>query len=105
VGRPGFLVHFASTHPLGRAHTLAAEGREGEARALVERITPQRRDLRGLCFDRFTSGGAEIVLVSCTELSGAASEAFQRRWASRFQSMAGVDYADPNSIADVEQRR
>jgi hypothetical protein len=100
--RPAFLVHFSTTHPLGRAQALASQGRDAEARALVERTLARRGELRGLCFQRFTLGGAEIVFTSCAPLTDAQSESFSARWSRRFQTMAGVDYAEPNLVADVE---
>jgi hypothetical protein len=100
----GFLVRFAQSDPLSAAQSLAGAGREDDARRLVEQELANRRDLRGLCFGRFTLGGAEIVLVACASLSERQRERFRARWNARFARMQGVEYAEPNMIAEVESK-
>lgn len=95
-----FVVRFDATHDLGRAQALAAQGRDAEARRRAEAALRSRADLRGLCFDRFTLGGAEIVLRPC---AGAPS-ASQQTWLLRLRGMPGVDYADANLQAQPDAR-
>ncbi len=102
--RPSFLVRFEAGHPLGRAQTLAAQGRLAEAEETARNLVAARRDMRGLCFDRFTAGGAELVLSACADLDTDEAARFNEIWRERFAAMAGVAYAEPNAVADVEQR-
>jgi hypothetical protein len=90
-----FLVRFVADHPLGRAQTL---------RALARTALRQERNLRGLCFERFTLGGAEIVLAPCAAPAPHRLHAVQTFWMERFAEMAGVEYAEPNRIAQLENR-
>jgi hypothetical protein len=99
-----FIVRFSERHPLAAAQRLAAEGEMDDARRAAERTLTRLRSLRGLCFDRFTVGGAEIVLKSCEALSERQAESFRRRWSERFQSMSGIDYAEANVILTPEAR-
>jgi hypothetical protein len=99
-----FIVHFSDLHPLGRAQALEAEGRHAEAEQLARSTLREDRSLRDLCFDQFTLGGAEIVLGACTALAAAERPAFQDRWLKRFADMASVDYAEPNRLAEIENR-
>ncbi|MEJ0060244.1 MAG: hypothetical protein WDM79_11995 [Terricaulis sp.] len=99
-----FVVRFGDHHPLAAAQRLAAEGEIDEARRSAERALTRQRSLRGLCFDRFTVGGAEIVLKSCEPLTEREAESFRRRWSERFQSMSGIDYAEANVILTPEAR-
>lgn len=101
-GRPSFIVRFQDPHPLARAQQIAGEGRIEEARRAAEAGLRGRADMRGLCFERFTLGGAEIVLVSCNSVSN--TDSFQRRWVGRLNAMRGVDYAEANAIARPEAR-
>src|SRR5262249_25516415 len=97
-----FIVHFANGHPLGRAQELEGQGRHADAVQAAHAGLRARRELRGLCFDRFTVGGAETVLRVCTPSGDRA--AIARRWTERFASMDGVEYAEPNSIFQAEKR-
>ena len=99
-----FLVRFTDRHPLGRAHALVAQGREAEAEALVRTTLRQRSEFAGLCFSRFTLGGAEIVFVHCTRVPRAQVTRTSDRWIRKIRAMRGVQYADANVIADVESR-
>jgi hypothetical protein len=91
-----FIVRFRAPHPLLRAQELEAAGRCQEAQQLARQTIAARPELAGLCFDRFTVGGAEIVLGACAPVADAA--AFQQTWAQRFAAMEGVEYAEPNVI-------
>lgn len=104
AGSVSFIVRFAPDHPLARAQNLAAEGRMADAEREAERVVRRRRDLRGLCFDRFTVGGAEIVLRACDGVPAGEQEAFQRLWSERLQAMSGVEYAEANVILQPERR-
>lgn len=94
---PTLLVRFEAPHPLARVQDIAAQGRMAEAARAAQATIRGRGDLRGLCFDRFTLGGAEIVLKACSAVAD--GPAFQRRWSTRLNAMPGVDYAEPNAIA------
>jgi len=99
-----FLVRFGAAHPLGRAHDMWAQGRRGEAEALVRTTLRQRSEFAGLCFSRFTLGGAEIVLAHCTRVARAQVTRTSDRWIRKIRAMRGVQYVDANVIADVESR-
>lgn len=99
-----FLVRFSPTHPLGRAHDLWAQGRQSEAEALVRTTLRQRSEFAGLCYARFTIGGAEIVLAHCTRVPRAQVTRTSDRWIRKIRAMRGVQYADANVIADVEKK-
>jgi hypothetical protein len=102
--QPSFIVRFAGAHALVAAQDLAAQGRYDDARRNVEQGLRRTRALRGLCFDRFTAGGAEIVLRPCNAVAPGARDQVRRDWERRFESMDGVAYADVNAIASREQR-
>jgi hypothetical protein len=93
-----FVVRFRTPHPLARAQELEAAGRCDEARRLAQETISAQAELAGLCFDRFTLGGAEIVLASCTPVAAADAEAFQRTWVERLAAMDGVEYAEANLV-------
>jgi hypothetical protein len=100
-----FVVAFEEGHPLRRAQALEAQGRHAAAVRAANEALRAQRELRGLCYDRFTVGGAEIVLRLCTPPADAERAAVQRRWAARLAAMDGVAYAEPNVIAQPEQRK
>ncbi|MBI1188469.1 MAG: hypothetical protein GC206_14245 [Alphaproteobacteria bacterium] len=93
---PSLLVRFEPSHPMARAQTLAAAGRFDEAAESARQTIRTRRDLRGLCYDRFTNGGAEVVLRACTAVPRAQRTSFQETWARRLSGADGVEYAEPN---------
>ena len=97
----GFVVRFRPEHALGRAQTLEAAGRCEEAERLARQTIAVSVELRGLCFDRFTLGGAETVLTSCAPVPAARSAEYQRDWLARFRAMDGVEYADVNIVVQV----
>lgn len=100
--RPSFLVRFEQPHPLALAQEIAARGRVAEARRTAVATLNGQRNLRGLCFERFTLGGAEMVLTACAPVTNAAS--FEARWTRDLNAMAGVAYAEPNAVAQPEMR-
>jgi hypothetical protein len=93
---PSLLVRFEAPHPMARAQALAAAGRFDEAAESARQTIRTRRDLRGLCYDRFTNGGAEVVLRACAPVPRAQRTRFQETWAQRLNSVEGVEYAEPN---------
>jgi len=101
----GFIVRFETRHPLARAQALAAEGQLEEGRRVAEQVLRRERALRGLCFNRFTLGGAEIVLSPCVAPTSAERDAVRRDWVRRLAETDGVTYAEPNSILAPEDRR
>lgn len=94
------LVRFQDPHPLARAQALEAAGRCPEAEQLARETLATRADLAGLCFERFTVGGAEIVLAACAPPPD--GPAFQQSWIARFRAMDDVEYAEANFIAQPE---
>ncbi|MGE3143908.1 MAG: hypothetical protein AB7L65_11360, partial [Hyphomonadaceae bacterium] len=98
-----FIVRFAAPHALAAAQTQAAAGDLAAAANAARAAIRASRDLRGLCFDRFTAGGAEIVLKACTPVPRAQELAFQQRWTRRLAHMSGVEYADANYVLYPEQ--
>jgi hypothetical protein len=105
AGNVSFVVRFQPTHPLGRAQNLEQQGRHSDATRTARATIAGRTDLRGLCFDRFTLGGAEIVLRACDSVPAAQRENFQRNWTRRLGAMNGVEYAEPNYTAYPEKGR
>lgn len=95
----GFVVRFEPPHPLAEAQALEAAGRCAEAAALARATVATRSDLAGLCFDRFTLGGTEIVLAACEPPHNV--DLFQEAWLERLRAMDGVAYADPNATAEA----
>ncbi|MET0182054.1 MAG: hypothetical protein ABW199_04120 [Caulobacterales bacterium] len=100
--RPSFIVRFEPPHPLARAQEIAAQGRMEEAVRTANAALRSRADMRGLCFERFTLGAAEIVVAACNGVTNA--DVFQRRWITRLNAMRGVAYAEANAIAQPEVR-
>lgn len=98
-----FLVRFEGFGPLGQAQALAERGREAEARRAVQAALPRQTAFQGLCFDRFTVGGVEMVLRSCAPV--AANERARRstEWLTRIRAVSAVVYAEPNASAAPAQ--
>jgi hypothetical protein len=99
----GFVVRFKPEHALGRAQGLEAAGRCEEAERLARQTLSASTELRGLCFDRFTLGGVETVLISCAPVPSAQSAAYQRDWLARLRGMRSVEYADVNATFQVAE--
>jgi hypothetical protein len=97
---PSLLVRFRDPHPLARAQALEAAGRCPEAAQLARETLATRADLTELCFERFTVGGAEIVLAACAP--PADGQAFQQAWVERLRAMDDVEYAEANVIVQPE---
>lgn len=97
--RVSFIVSFRPSHDLGRAQALHNAGRYDEAAQLVAATLRDDMALRGLCFERFTLGGAEIVLTVCAPSSSDESVATQRRWLEQLSAAPGVLYAERNLVA------
>lgn len=99
----GFLVRFEGNGPLGRAQALAARGRSSQAQRAAEQALARQRAFRGLCFDRFTVGGAEMVLRSCAPVAAGQRAQLTATWLSRLRDMPAVAYADLNAAAVTER--
>jgi hypothetical protein len=99
----GFIVRFKPEHALGRAQGLEAAGRCEEAERLARQTLATSTELRGLCFERFTLGGVETVLISCAPVPSAQSAAYQRDWLARLRGMRTVEYADANVTVQIAE--
>lgn len=99
-----FIVRFRGAGPLGRAQALAGEGRDADAQRAARSALANQRSLRGLCLDRFTLGGAEMVLRPCTALPAGEQAAFRDRWLPRLRAMPAIAYAEVNATATPGQR-
>jgi hypothetical protein len=100
--RVSFIVNFRSSHDLGRAQGLQNAGRFDEAAQLVAATLRDDAALSGLCFERFTLGGAELVLNVCAPSSLEESFETQRRWLEQLEGTPGVDYVERNLVAQHE---
>lgn len=93
-----FIVRFRGSGPIARAMTRA--GRDpARAQREVEAQLRRQSEFAGLCFGRFTAGGAEVVLRTCGDAPAPA--AVQREWLTRLRGMQAVDYADANLAAST----
>jgi hypothetical protein len=100
-----FLVRFHGSGPLGQAQRLAERGRATEAGRAVQSALLRQSAFRGLCFDRFTIGGAEMVLRSCASISAADHAQAGAQYLARLRNMSAVAYAEMNATADPAQPR
>jgi hypothetical protein len=98
-----FLVRFRGNGPIARAQGEAGRGRMAEAGRQVEFQLRRQTDFQGLCFDRFTAGGAETVLRTCAAIVASEREAVQQRWLARLRAMRAVEYVDANATATRER--
>jgi hypothetical protein len=96
-----YLVNFRPTHALGRAQALHRAGRHDEAELLVAATLRDDDSVRGLCFERFTAGGAEIVLKVCTPSPWEQRSVTQRRWLEQLGLTPGVAYVERNLVAQT----
>lgn len=94
----GFIVRFRGTGPIARAQALAARGQLQQAQRQVELQLQRQTAFAGLCFDRFTVGGAEIVLRTCEAVAASERISVQRCWGARLQAMRAVEYVDANAM-------
>jgi hypothetical protein len=92
-----FLVRFQGSGPIASAQARAQRGQTQAAQRTIETQLSRQVGLRGLCFDRFTVGAAEVVLRSCASVPANERAAFQQRWVARLQAMRAVDYVDANA--------
>jgi len=99
----GFIVKFRGGGPIARAQAQAARGELAQAQRQVEVQLRRQTWLAGLCFDRFTVGGAEIVLRTCEAVAASERNAVQQSWGARLRAMRAVEYVDAN--ATVAQQR
>jgi hypothetical protein len=88
--RMSFIVNFRPSHALGRAQSLQSAGRYNEAERLVSVTLRDNVALRGLCFERFTVGGAEIVLNVCAPSPWEDALVTQTRWLEQVGATPGV---------------
>lgn len=95
-----FLVRFEGSGPMGRAQTMAGEGRDSEARRAAQAALARQAALRGLCFDRFTIGGAEMVLYICEPVPASSRAQTSALWLARLRDISTVAYAEPNAVAE-----
>lgn len=86
-----FAVRFRGAGPLARAQALAARD-PAYARAVAERELARQRDFAGLCFDRLVSGGAEMVLRTCTPTALDRRHAAAEHWLAKLRVVPGVEY-------------
>lgn len=99
----GFIVRFRGSGPIARAQAQAARGQAAQARRQVEFQLRRQSAFRGLCFDRFTVGGAEMVLRTCEPVAASERAVVQQSWGARLRAMRAVEYVDVN--ATVTQQR
>ncbi len=99
----GFIVRFRGSGPIARAQAQAARGEMGQAQRQVEVQLNRQTWAAGLCFDRFSVGGAEIVLRTCEAVAASERNAVQQTWGARLRAMRAVEYVDAN--ATVTQQR
>lgn len=93
----GFVIRFQGAGPIARAQALAGRGQEAAAQRQIEAQLLRQAGLRGLCFDRFTVGAAEVVLRSCEPVAAGERAAYQARWLARLRAMRAVAYVDANA--------
>lgn len=103
AARSSFIVRFIPSHLLGRAQWLQGAGRHEEAERLVGVALRNDEALRGLCFERFTLGGAEIVLNVCAPSPWEEPLVTQRRWLAQLGATPSVAYVERNLVAQREQ--
>jgi len=103
TARLTFIVRFRPGHPIGKAQALAARGKFVAASRMA-RAAQSRADIKGLCFDRFTVGGAETVLRPCTPSLATDAAAITSVWLEKLRASALVEYADANVAVDTEKK-
>jgi hypothetical protein len=94
-----FIVRFRGSGPIARAQARAARGDTALAQRQLELQLRRQPSFSGLCFDRFTLGGAETVLRTCASIVASERAAVQRSWLTRLRAMRAVEYADVNATA------
>lgn len=99
----GFIVKFRGSGPIARAQAQAARGELEPATRQVEAQLMRQTAFAGLCFDRFTVGGAEIVLRTCEPVAANERGAVQQGWGARLRAMRAVEYVDANATVTQER--
>lgn len=99
----GFIVRFRGHGPIARAQGQAARGQTAAAQRQVEVQLRRQTAFSGLCFDRFTIGGAEMVLRTCEAVAASERQAVQQRWSARLRAMRAVEYVDVNATVTQER--
>ncbi|MGQ0532216.1 MAG: hypothetical protein ACT4OF_05940 [Caulobacteraceae bacterium] len=99
----GLIVRFRGSGPIARAQAQAARGQTAAAQRQVEIQLRRQSAFSGLCFDRFTVGGAEMVLKTCEAVAANEQAAVQRRWGARLRAMRAVEYVDANATVTQER--
>jgi len=99
-----FLVRFRGNGPIARAQARAMRGDTEAAQIEIAAQLRRQIQLRGLCFDRFTAGAAEVVLRTCVAIVASEREATERSWLDRLRAMRAVEYVDANATAAPERR-
>lgn len=99
----GFIVRFRGQGPIARAQAQAARGEAVRAQRQVEVQLQRQSAFAGLCFDRFTVGGAEIVLRTCEAVAASERVSVQQRWGARLRAMRAVEYVDVNATVTPER--
>lgn len=94
-----FIVRFRGSGPIARAQAQAARGQVQAAQRNVEQQLARQTAFAGLCFDRFTVGGAEMVLRTCDSVAANARASVQQTWLTRLRAMRAVEYVDANATA------
>jgi hypothetical protein len=100
AARMSFIVNFRSSHALGQAQSLHQAGQREEAARLAAVTLRDDQALRGLCFENFTLGGAEIVLKVCTPSPWEDGLVTQQRWLEQLGNTPGVAYVELNLVAE-----
>jgi hypothetical protein len=93
----GFIVRFRGEGPIARAQGQAARGQTSQAQRQIETQLVRQTWFNGLCFDRFTVGGSEVVLRTCDAVAANDRAGVQQRWGARLQAMRAVEYVDVNA--------
>ncbi|MGD9980310.1 MAG: hypothetical protein AB7H66_00085 [Hyphomonadaceae bacterium] len=99
----GFIVRFRGQGPIARAQAQAARGEIAQAQRQVEVQLQRQSAFSGLCFDRFTVGGAEMVLRTCEAVAASERAGVQQRWGARLRAMRAVEYVDVNATVTQER--
>lgn len=94
-----FIVRFRGSGPIARAQAQAARGQVQAAQRNAEQQLARQTAFAGLCFDRFTVGGAEMVLRTCDSVAANARASVQQTWLTRLRAMRAVEYVDANATA------
>ena len=94
-----FLVRFTGSGPIARSQRMAARGQIADAQHQLQTELRRQDAFRGLCFDHFTVGAAEVVLRTCAAIVASEREREQQRWLARLRAIHAVSYVDVNATA------